>query len=106
MEEISYLGETIIDVSESIFKDNTKEDWIQYFIESYGQIDGDHHKAWLLDQIMKILNDCKIIIKLAQWSNGQEEYRISIEKHSDKYETWISNYTRGCIYSYETGIAP
>lgn len=54
-------------------------------IFEYGQIDGGHHKMWVIDQIVRILT-------------------------KDKYNEWIKNYVydeeTGDIYSWDKGIAP
>lgn len=54
-------------------------------IFEYGQIDGEHHKIWVIDQIVRILT-------------------------KDKYNEWIKNYVydeeTGDIYSWDKGIAP
>ena len=50
----------------------------------YGQIDGSHHKAWVIDQIVRTLL-------------------------SDKYEKFISDYEideDGNKYTWDCGIAP
>lgn len=54
-------------------------------IFEYGQIDGGHHKAWVIDQIVRIL------IK-------------------DKYDEWVKNYIydeeTGDTYTWDKGIVP
>ena len=54
-------------------------------IFEYGQIDEGHHKAWVIDQIVRIL------IK-------------------DKYDEWVKNYIydeeTGDTYTWDKGIAP
>lgn len=54
-------------------------------IFEYGQIDGGHHKMWVIDQIVRILT-------------------------KDKYNEWIKNYVydeeTGDIYDWDKGIAP
>jgi len=51
---------------------------------SYSQIDGAHHKAWVLDQMVRVL--------------------------VDDYEHWIKEYCDGEdgpeTYEWDTGIAP
>lgn len=47
----------------------------------YGQIDGDHHKAWVIDQIVRILT-------------------------RDDYEEWVALYEEDGEYEWNTGIAP
>lgn len=52
---------------------------------SDGQVDGDHHKAWVIDQIVRTLT-------------------------GDGYEQWIRQYCAGedgpMTYSWDVGIAP
>lgn len=54
-------------------------------IFEYGQIDGDHHKTWVIDQIVRMLT-------------------------KDKYNEWVKNYVydeeTGDVYSWDKGIAP
>lgn len=51
----------------------------------YGQDDGDHHKAWVIDQVVRALT-------------------------GDGYETWIRDYRAGEdgpeTYEWDEGIAP
>ena len=106
-----YLGETVVDVKDTKFKYYTPNDWAMYFIESYGQIDGSHHKQWTMDQVARVLKGTKINIKLAKWDNGEIEYRINLEKPSKKYKEWIKNMLGDYIdgeyeYDYDEGVAP
>lgn len=105
-----YLGETIVDVKDTEFKDFTPADWAIYYIEGYGQIDGDLHKLWLLDQIARILKGTKVIVKIAKWDNGQTEYRIDLDEESEEYTEWVKDMMAGedgeFTYCYDTGIAP
>ena len=47
----------------------------------YGQIDGGHHKAWVIDQMVKALL-------------------------GKKYEAWIKDYEDDGEYEWDKGIAP
>jgi len=51
----------------------------------YGGIDGDHHKAWVIDQIVRVLTD-------------------------EKYEQWVADSKDGEdgpeTYGWDEGIAP
>jgi len=107
-----YLGETIVGVENTPFKDYDKSDWALYFIERYGQIDGDHHKLWVLDQVARLLNGTDVVICLAKWDNGQFEYRVTLDDPSGDYIEWVEK-SRGKIdangdyeYDYDVGIAP
>lgn len=105
-----YLGETPTDICRSPFHAHKKEDWAMSFIEAYGQIDGDHHKAWVLDQVARILNGTKVIVTTARWEDGHKEYRINVGKPSKKYLGWVKSMQFGEdgdeTYGYEEGIAP
>lgn len=106
-----YQGEFDVDINQTEFKDYTPSDWAMYFIESYGQIDGAHHKLWVLDQVARVLKGTSVIVKLAKWDNGESEYRISLGEPSKQYNQWV----RECLeidangeaqYDYDIGIAP
>lgn len=98
-----YLGEEILNISESDFKDYEAKDFALIWIERYGQIDGDHHKAWVLDQVSRILNDTKVIIKKATWDNGDFEYRFVLDEPSEDYKIWVDEIMGSHYY---VGIAP
>lgn len=108
-----YLGQEIVKQEDTEFKDFTKSDWALYFIERYGQIDGAHHKAWVLDQCSRILNGSKIIINKAIWKDEYFEYRVSVDSSCEKYNKWVHSmlgeYDEDLDeyeYGYEHGIAP
>lgn len=108
----NYLGEFPVNVSEhENFKNYTKEDWALLFIFMYGQIDGAHHKQWVLDQVTRILNDAPVTVVEARWDNGHSEYRYRVET-SEKYKLWVAEYKGDADedgwteYSYDEGIAP
>ena len=106
-----YLGSEIVEKQNTPYANYSKEDFALYFIFAYGQIDGDHHKSWVLDQVARILNDTPIVIKLAKWEDGTEEYRLSTDEPSQKYLDFVTTY-QGTMedgvpeYSYYEGIAP
>lgn len=45
----------------------------------YGQIDGDHHKAWVIDQIVRVLTDI-------EYENWVKEYEY--DEEDDEYYDW------------------
>jgi hypothetical protein len=100
----NYLGEEFILIENSPFKSYTELDWIEYFITRYGSIDGSEHKAWLLDQIMRIRFGTKLIVKKATWDNHAPEYRISLGEASEEYIKWVNSMT--LYYDYNYGIPP
>lgn len=109
---MKYLGEEVVDVKGTKYENYTQSDWAMYWIFRYGQIDGDHHKTWVLDQVARILSGTKVIVSLAKWDDGQEEYRVVLDEPSEKYLNFVKEYKygedgdEGEIYTYDEGIAP
>lgn len=105
-----YLGEIILDIKDTEFKDYTNADWALYFIERYGGYDGAHHKDWVLDQAARCLKGTPVIIKQARWKNGTKNWRINTDEPSKEYLDWVIEMKDGedgpDTYSYEEGIAP
>lgn len=111
-----YLGTEIVNIKDTPYAGYNNKDWAMEYIGSYGQIDGAHHKQWLLDQVARILKDTPVIIEIARWDNGQEkheEYRYTTGEPSKAYSDWVlemkgeydENYDEYCC-SYDEGIAP
>lgn len=106
-----YLGETYPNLEDTPFHGYTPADWAMVFITTYGQIDGDQHKAWVLDQVARILKGTKVEVKLAMWLNGKHEWRYKLEEPSLEYKLWVEE-MKGDFdgdeyeYTYEEGIAP
>ena len=98
-----YLGEFSVKIEESPFANYKPQDWVMYFIENYSQIDGSHHKQWVIDQVAQILKGTPVIIKQARWEDTQE-YSVSLGAPSKEYRLWVKNYKKK-DYSYEKGIA-
>ena len=105
-----YLGETIVPIKDSPFADYSPTDWAMEYIQRYGQIDGGHHKAWVLDQVARILKGAPITVSLAKWKNGEEEWRYEVGECAE-YLKWVDdmkgpNEDGEFEYSYDEGIAP
>ena len=106
----NYLGEKVLDIYQTIYSTYSPKDWVLLWIEMYGGIDGAHHKNWLLDQIARILHGTKVIAKLAEWDNGQQELRFELGEATPEYHKWVAEICAGedgpNTYSYDTGVAP
>jgi hypothetical protein len=106
-----YLGEFPVDIAQSEFKDYTPADWAMYFIGSYGQFDGGHHKAWVLDQVARILKGTPVIVKEARWTGHSPEFRVSTGEPSQEYLDWVETMKAPDEggedqYDYDEGTAP
>jgi hypothetical protein len=108
-----YLGETPINIAEHPdYKSWPVAQWALLYIHMYGQIDGDDHKGWVLDQVARILLGTPVMVSLAKWDNGHEEERFNTGQPSADYLGWVEM-MRGKTdengereYSYDEGIAP
>lgn len=105
-----YLGETRLEIRKTKYSLYSKPAWALFWIEMYGGIDGAYHRDWLIDQIARILNGTKVIVKIAKWANGKTEERFSLDKPSKKYWGWVKKMKTGedgkDTYLYDFGIAP
>jgi hypothetical protein len=106
----TYIGSKRVDVKDTPYKDYTKSDWALEYIMHYGGIDGAHHKTWVLDQVVRILNGCNIIIELHEWTDHESEYRFYTDEPNQQYKDWVAKCKDGDdgpdTYDYDTGIAP
>ena len=107
-----YLGETPIDISDTVYSEYTPKDWALFYIKKYGGIDGAHHKDWVLDQVVRLLTGAVPKFSLRKWANGQEELTFDeSEMTTPEYEAFVLEYEdrdeNGEVqYEYNTGIAP
>jgi hypothetical protein len=108
-----YLGEFDVDIKDTPYANYTPNDWVLEYLFKYSQIEGQHHKQWVLDQTARILHGTPVIIKLAGWSNGEKEYRFRLGEATQEYLEWVKMYRgeydeeEGCYeYNYDEGIAP
>jgi hypothetical protein len=96
-----YIGEFPTDVD----SDWTVNDWALQYIQQYGGIGGDHHKAWVLDQVARILHGTPVIVTEDRWENGYKETRFRTGDPSSSYLEWAEMMRSGG-YGYDEGIAP
>ena len=109
----NYLGQVPVDIKDTPYAEHTPKDWAMEFIGSYGQIDGDHHKTWVLDQAARILHGTPVIVEKASWDDGTVEFRFwTQEPPSNEYFEWVEIMLGDTEedgereYSYDVGIAP
>jgi len=74
------------------------------YIVRYGWNDGDHHKAWVIDQVVRALTGCPMVEK----SKGGHTYEVQGE--SEEYLEWVRETKDGedgpDTYSWDIGIPP
>lgn len=106
-----YQGETRVDLATTKYRDFTPADWALFYLERYGQFDGDHHKAWTLDQIARALKGGVPEIREASWSNGEKELRFGSLPETPAYRAWVkemlgSDENGDPEYDYAVGTPP
>jgi len=82
-------------------------------IMSRGGVDGEHHKQWVLDQVVRVLTDCPVTVKTKILTSGVPfDYEVLGE--SKQYKAWLEEY-RGAwddeneeyeFGEWDEGIAP
>ena len=81
---------------------------IMYAVK-YGGIDGDHHKAWVIDQMVRALTGSPDEHVVATDSRGKM-YEYTTQGKSDAYKKLITDACMGedgtPDYSWDEGIAP
>jgi len=116
LEPIKYLGEFQVDETTNPYHGFTKDQWAMLYIEKYGQIDGDHHKNWVIDQIARILNGTPVHVVEARWGNKYgittREFRHHTGEPSQEYKDWLhksrewDEEIQDYMFNYDEGIAP
>lgn len=107
--ENELLINRIVPVEDTPYSKYTPFDWAMYFIEQYGQIDGVHHKLWVMDQVARIHKGTDVEITFRKWASGEEEYLIELLEPTAEYHAWVKSRRfddAGDEYSYDIGIAP
>lgn len=74
-----------------------------------GQVDGSHHKAWVIDQMVRALTDCPDVVKEGVDSRGAT-YSYTVQGESEEYQHWVKTYRNGedgpDTYEWDEGIVP
>ena len=74
----------------------------------YGGIDGDHHKAWVIDQMVRALTGCPMVPK-RMVSDGKP-YTYDVQGESKAYAAFVAEARIGDdgpdTYEWWVGVAP
>lgn len=74
-----------------------------------GGIDGAHHKAWVIDQMVRALTGCPMVTRTAKDANGAT-YEYEAQGESAEYTAWVAGFRDGDdgpnTYEWDCGIAP
>ena len=76
-------------------------------IYSYGAIDGEHHKTWVIDQVLRALTGCPDIKEESVDSNGKPYTYVSQGKNKKYIElTSFHDESGDMVDVWDEGIAP
>ncbi len=70
------------------------------FAAEDGQVDGDHHKMWVIDQMVRALTNCPIVTRSALDYQGKP-YQYESQGESAEYCKFVSD-----VGEWNKGIAP
>lgn len=76
-----------------------------------GAYDGDHHKQWAIDQMIRNLTGCPTVTLQSKYPDAQgNAYSYEGLGESDEYKAWVAGHKNGedgpDTYSWDEGIAP
>lgn len=108
------MGEFEPDPSQNPYEGYQPTDWALEYIQQYGSIDGDHHKAWVIDQVARVLKGTPVKVVVARWGTldaiVEEHYRFQTGEPTQAYHQWVAEARTGEdgpeTYDYDVGIAP
>jgi hypothetical protein len=71
-----------------------------YYAGEHAGYDGDHHKMWVIDQMVRALTGCGLVRKTATGANGMS-YSYEGQGESPEYTQFITRHQ-----DWDEGIAP
>lgn len=76
----------------------------------YGQIDGDHHKMWTLDQMVRALTGCPMVMVTKKDCRGVP-YTFEAQGESEEYLAFVKEHNNDDedgpgTYEWDIGIPP
>lgn len=76
---------------------------------SYGGIDGAHHKMWVIDQMVRALTGAPMETFVGTDVHGHR-YEYTAQTTNEEYAAWVRNHCLGDegpeTYSWDVGITP
>jgi hypothetical protein len=77
---------------------------------SYGQIDRDHHKLWVIDRMVRVLSGCPVVKSAVHIDVHGDRYTYDNLGESEAYQSFIASHNDGedgpDTFKWDAGIAP
>jgi hypothetical protein len=83
------------------------EDRIKKALDQASNVDGAHHKQWIIDQMVRALTGCPIVER----TSDDGSYTYETQGESEEYLAWCREYEgdeddEENYYEWDEGIAP
>lgn len=107
---VEHISNDMFDKSPEEMDDGERVQAALDVASSYGGIDGDHHKAWIIDQMVRVLTGSPFEVSAIH--SGADGRRFTHEKlgESEEYRDFVKQYEEGedgpYTFDWDTGIAP
>jgi hypothetical protein len=73
----------------------------------YGNIDGGHHRKWVIDQMVRTLCGCPVVKTPMLRLDDGEEYELEALGENDQYRAFVEEYEGAeGEYEWELGTPP
>jgi hypothetical protein len=112
----NYLGEFPLEDARNPYLEYTPADWALLFIQRYGGFVAAYHKAWVIDQVARILKGTPVEVVEARWGvsdnhpKGETNIRFWTGEPTQQYHDWVAECRNGDegpeSYDYDEGTAP
>lgn len=88
---------------------NVKIEKALEYAAKYGMIEGDHHREWIIDQMVRALTGCPMVTLRSMDAYGKP-YKYENQGMSEAYREFVKKYSDGEdgpeTYRWGIGIAP
>ena len=80
------------------------------FAETYASTDGEHHKMWVIDQMVRALTGCPMATLEAYDAGHGQTYHYQGQGESEVYTRWVASFEDGEdgpeTYEWDSGTPP
>lgn len=110
MSEVSHISKDDFEKSPETMTEAERIAAALALASNYGGIDGDHHKMWVIDQMVRVMTGSPIVKSPVLLDGGGNNYTFDMLGESEAYEAFVSTHNDdedgSDTYQWVTGIAP
>ena len=109
-EDVRHVSDDLLDKNPAVMTEAEKITAALNLATAWGGVDGEHHKMWTIDQMVRVLTGCPLEKSSVRTDINGVPYTYDRLGESDAYGTFVSAYCDGedgsRTYEWDTGIAP